>query len=637
VSPNESVQCESVSSQAPAAADDPPAVTPPAVTPPAVTPPAVTPPAVTPPVGSSRRVLTIWLPRWPVQRRLLERPELRRVPLFVCRRERRGVLIVVSFAWAETPRVWAETPRRTDPLPGITPGMSLAEAMAVLALARGSRACHIAVTDHDDPAADRLALERLARWCHRFSPAVMVEPAAEGRMAGGCGDVLHLDVTGTAGFFGGEESLVRTAVWTLAARGLHARAAIADTPAAAYAAAHHTDRLADRHAADRHAASRRIADRRIADRRGHQSRTRRSRGKCRWAVVPRGEAATRLADLPAASLRLAGDTLAALRDVGIETIGGVLRLPVKSIASRFPADLGRRRAQLLGTLAEPWTAPQVPLDDLPQAEEQFDVPVASTDLTADTITALVERLLGRCLAALEPRGVGALAVQVRLQSTDRAPAVVDVGLFQPSQSLRHLVELVQLRLGRVRLPRELVGIAVEVVAAGPAMCRQRSLFDDSGLEHVETAASRSVATGMLLDRLAGRLGRAAVFEPRIVADPQPEHAWIPAAPARPSGREPAGGLPGRRPLWMAPRPLPLADILAVAKAFGLQGPPARFRVGGSTHVVVAAHGPERIETAWWRGPTVRRDYYVVETESGARFWVFRRLRDGGWFLHGMFA
>jgi len=55
------------------------------------------------------------------------------------------------------------------------------------------------------------------------------------------------------------------------------------------------------------------------------------------------------------------------------------------------------------------------------------------------------------------------------------------------------------------------------------------------------------------------------------------------------------------------------------------------------HVVVAAHGPERIETAWWRGPTVRRDYYVVETESGARFWVFRRLRDGGWFLHGMFA
>jgi protein ImuB len=58
---------------------------------------------------------------------------------------------------------------------------------------------------------------------------------------------------------------------------------------------------------------------------------------------------------------------------------------------------------------------------------------------------------------------------------------------------------------------------------------------------------------------------------------------------------------------------------------------------GKVVMVVAAHGPERIETAWWRGPIVRRDYYVVETDSGERFWVFRRLKDGAWFLHGVFA
>ena len=72
------------------------------------------------------------------------------------------------------------------------------------------------------------------------------------------------------------------------------------------------------------------------------------------------------------------------------------------------------------------------------------------------------------------------------------------------------------------------------------------------------------------------------------------------------------------------------------------------------HEVVKAHGPERIETAWWRGPTVRRDYYVVETVAGGRYWIFRRLgfhrpgfrrlgsgpasRPGSeWFLHGTFA
>ena len=74
-------------------------------------------------------------------------------------------------------------------------------------------------------------------------------------------------------------------------------------------------------------------------------------------------------------------------------------------------------------------------------------------------------------------------------------------------------------------------------------------------------------------------------------------------------------------------------------------PPARFRIGEQLHEVVKAHGPERIETAWWRGPTVRRDYYVVETKSGGRYWIFCRLRGGSgggraggeWFLHGRFS
>jgi protein ImuB len=84
---------------------------------------------------------------------------------------------------------------------------------------------------------------------------------------------------------------------------------------------------------------------------------------------------------------------------------------------------------------------------------------------------------------------------------------------------------------------------------------------------------------------------------------------------------------------MPPRPLPLESPAAVVP----DGPPVQFRIGDRWHRVARARGPERIETAWWRGATVRRDYYVVETEAGERFWVFRRLRDGGWFLHGVFA
>ena len=537
--------------------------------------------------------------------------------------------------------------------------MSLAEAMAVLALTRGSRACHAAEIVPDDPAADRAALDQLARWCRRFSPSVTVAEDGWAEAPADCQltDLLYLDVTATAGFFGGEEQLARTVVWNLAARGLHVRTAIADNRAAAFAAVHFTDRLADewlatsRQPERRQSGGRSRGSRQSAPRAWWSGRRRR-----RWFVVPPGEAATRLAELPVAALRLDADTRLALREVGVETIGGVLKLPAKSLASRFPAQLARRRDALLGRLQEPAAnrlALGIGADELPQVAEHFEVSVAARDVTVDMLTDIVERLMPSCLQPLAARGHGVLALQVRLeagqcsggqcsggQCSGDMPAkgsrpesggvIVDVRVFRPSVSVRHLVELVRLRLGRVHLPREVAGVTVEVVQAGAAVCRQRSLF--GGGRFTDTVESQAVAVGMLLDRLAGRLGRSAVFEPRPVADPQPEHAWLPVAPGvgRPVS---SSALPGRRPVCVCARPLPLEQPLAI----GPEGPPGSFRIRGRQHVVAAVHGPERIETAWWRGPTVRRDYYVVETESGERFWVFRRLRDGSWFLHGVFA
>jgi len=66
------------------------------------------------------------------------------------------------------------------------------------------------------------------------------------------------------------------------------------------------------------------------------------------------------------------------------------------------------------------------------------------------------------------------------------------------------------------------------------------------------------------------------------------------------------------------------------------GPPLRFTWAGVDYVVARSWGPERIEAGWWRGQDVRRDYYVVATQLGNRFWLFRWPADGRWFLHGSF-
>ncbi len=48
--------------------------------------------------------------------------------------------------------------------------------------------------------------------------------------------------------------------------------------------------------------------------------------------------------------------------------------------------------------------------------------------------------------------------------------------------------------------------------------------------------------------------------------------------------------------------------------------------------------PERIESGWWDGGDIARDYYTACDAHGVRLWVFRERRaPHGWFLHGIFG
>jgi protein ImuB len=48
--------------------------------------------------------------------------------------------------------------------------------------------------------------------------------------------------------------------------------------------------------------------------------------------------------------------------------------------------------------------------------------------------------------------------------------------------------------------------------------------------------------------------------------------------------------------------------------------------------------PERIETGWWDGGDIARDYYTAIDLHGVRLWIFReRAAPHRWFLHGVFG
>jgi protein ImuB len=76
-------------------------------------------------------------------------------------------------------------------------------------------------------------------------------------------------------------------------------------------------------------------------------------------------------------------------------------------------------------------------------------------------------------------------------------------------------------------------------------------------------------------------------------------------------------------------------------------PPVRFEWRGRMHRVRKADGPERIYGEWWKRigeAEAVRDYFQVEDETGARFWLYRRgdgldsrTGDLSWYLHGLFG
>jgi len=130
----------------------------------------------------------------------------------------------------------------------------------------------------------------------------------------------------------------------------------------------------------------------------------------------------------------------------------------------------------------------------------------------------------------------------------------------------------------------------------------------------------------LVERLRARLGEEAVFGVCLVPEHRPEAAWRAVQPDPATGgreRRDVAGFAAMRPLWMLMQPEPL-EVVDSAPRY--RGP------------LVFEAGPERIETGWWDGRDVTRDYYIVCDARGARLWIYQERRPPrGWFWHGIFG
>jgi protein ImuB len=480
------------------------------------------------------------------------------------------------------------------------------------------------LVEEEDPEKDLLVLQELAEWATRYSPIVGLEegPAPQS---------LLLDITGCAGCFHGEDRLAERATRELKETGWFACVAIADTIGAAWAIAHYS-------------ATPRV-------------------------IVPQSTEKALLA-LPISSLRLPAQEVQSLAGLGVERVGSLAELPRAGIAARFSTTVLQRLDQALGRLPEVI----VPERSMPQAQAAYSLDYPTDRL--DVLNWVMDRLVQRLQAILENRNQGARQVECWLYQERREPLRVEVFLFRPSRSSLHIGNLLRIRLEQLRLDDAVNAMRLRVLVAESLVDSQTDFLDAK-----ERPDEKALSA--LIDHLSSRLGPEVVARAVLVPDPQPEYAsrFEPVirpltpdpsprrgegrhlstpdpSPRRGEGRHRGNLSPRRgegrhqgnsrqspvaahhspltthhshRPLRLWPLPQPVSAMSLVP-----DGPPLRFRWQGRDYRVVHAWGPERIEAGWWRGPDVHRDYYVVATHLGTRFWLFRRHEDGRWFLHGCF-
>ena len=469
---------------------------------------------------------------------------------------------------------------RTALSAGLSTGITLATARALCPA--------LEVAEHDS-AADRRLLEQIADWMERYTPCV-------GLMAP---DGVALDITGAAHLLGGEAALLTDCLSRLGAQGFEAQAAIAG-------------------AADTAAAFARFGD--------------------GATILAPGEDAKAAASLPIAALALAQSEIIALARLGLKTIDDLASRPRAPLAARFGSDVIARLDRVRGLAQTPIT----PRRFIPAfiAERRFAEPIGHEDDVHRTILTLAADLA----RLLEKQGQGGRRFELAFFRADGATRRLGIETARPLREPKGVMRLFRERLDALADPLD-PGFGFDVIRLSAPLTESSSPHEPD----FEGRADLAEDLAALIEKLGVRLHPSRVMRLQAQDTHLPERAVRALAAQEGNAALQAAwdvwhepDLPPARPIRLLDPPEPIEVMAEVP-----EGPPIRFRWRRVFHVVVKAEGPERIAAEWWRTPEKAapptRDYYRVEDETGARFWLFRaglygsETNEPRWFVQGLFG
>jgi len=431
-----------------------------------------------------------------------------------------------------------------------------------------------------DPRPDPVALESLAEWAKSLTPVVELRP----------GEGLLLEVQGSLRYFSGLDAIRQRLTAELGRRGWSYRLATAPTPlAAAWLVRCRNGDIAGRD----------------------------------WLAGALGRLPLEVTAWPESVLRMLGQ-------MGLRSIADCLRLPRSGFARRVGRAWLEELDRALGVKPDPrtpWQSPETLCRSVEFMLETHDQARFAAALSG--MTESLER-------ELRQRQAQIASITLGFRHPRASDTLTRIGFIEPVHERDRMLEPLLARIERIALVEPAIALSLETSQLLDFAADMPELLPTLPGVGSVARTGQAVPEFALIERLRGRFGTRSVHGIDSVAEHRPERAWR-CRSERPEGRgqsAEAGMLSHGRPLWLLPEP---RRKTAVARCRALSPAGGARNAAADREDSEPLSRPERIESGWWDGQDVRRDYHVVVGAAGEKLWCYRDCRTHEWYLHGIFG
>ena len=290
--------------------------------------------------------------------------------------------------------------------------------------------------------------------------------------------------------------------------------------------------------------------------------------------------------------------------LGFQSIGDLINVPISSLSQRFDKDLISnleillyRKKQLLTNFKPPRSF---------QEEILYIHGLTDKKSLIFPMKSLLKRL-DDYLTALQCK---CFQVTWHFRASSGQSIAMEIKLSKSKSDSSYMLKLSQLKLENIDLPEIIEKVSLCCDALVENIKTNNQLFQDT--------KNKLQNNYKLIDKIIAKIGEKTLFKLLIKNEHAPRKAGV-IENTKEEHFFNQGRTENKRPIWLLKKPNPI-----------------KFQNGQlylNSYMRILS-GPERICDNWWEN-NQQFDYYIAQDEDGVNYWIYRS--GDNWFVHGLFS